>query len=399
MASLCKRNGVFYIQWYEGGKQRRRSLATDSPQIAKEKLRRFESAQFTGHDCPLPTKTPIGDIVGAYVEHMKLNRPENSWKKDLGYLRDLFGECCPALQVSSGRAKRCRDLRCPEDRRKKLHPVGTQIFEEISTPMLADVIAEHVRVKGLAPKTANRYREVACKLFNWAMGQDRVNIPGGSNPAAKVLRYRERAPEIRFLTLAQIEEQLEAVRFNHRLHAMVATLIYAGLRREEVLWLQVDDWDRTSPAAPNGLLRIQAKTVGGVSWQPKTKTNRAVPVSRALGAILERFVVPASDDGWLFPSPRGTRWDKDNFSQDLKAANRAAGLRWGCLDFRHTFGSQLAQRGVSLFQISAMMGNSPEICRRHYAALVPEGMVGEVEFGRSGTVDTLSVERTVLKLC
>jgi integrase len=95
--------------------------------------------------------------------------------------------------------------------------------------------------------------------------------------------------------------------------------------------------------------------------------------------------VPASDHGWLFPSPRGTRWDKDNFSQDLKAANRVAGLRWGCLDFRHTFGSQLAQRGVSLFQISAMMGNSPEICRRHYAALVPEGMVGEVEFGRSRT--------------
>jgi hypothetical protein len=46
-----------------------------------------------------------------------------------------------------------------------------------------------------------------------------------------------------------------------------------------------------------------------------------------------------------------------------------------------TFGSQLAQNGVSLYKISTLMGNSPEICRRHYAALVPETMAAEVEFG------------------
>lgn len=387
MASLGQRNGTFYIQWYEGGKQRRRSLRTDSLQIAKEKQRQFESAQFQGHDCPLPTRTPVGEIVAAFIEHMKTKRPESSWRKDFGYLRDLFGECCDELRVLRGRAKRCRDLRCPEDRRKKLRPVGAIFFEEITTSMISDTIAQHVRVKGLAPKTANRYREVACKVFNWAMDEGRVRLPGGVNPASKVQRYTERAPEIRFLTLAQIDEQLDAVRFNPRLHAMVATLIYAGLRREELLWLQVEDWDRSNPAAPNGLLRIRAKTVGGVAWQPKTKRNRAVPVSRALAAVLEQFVVPASDEGWLFPSPRGTRWDKDNFSEAIREVNRAAGLRWSCLDFRHTFGSQLAQRGVSLFQISALMGNSPEICRRHYAALVPEGMVGEVEFSSVRRVD------------
>jgi hypothetical protein len=30
------------------------------------------------------------------------------------------------------------------------------------------------------------------------------------------------------------------------------------------------------------------------------------------------------------------------------------------------------------------MGNSPEICRRHYAALVPDTMSYEVEFARQG---------------
>ena len=49
---------------------------------------------------------------------------------------------------------------------------------------------------------------------------------------------------------------------------------------------------------------------------------------------------------------------------------------------RHTFGSQLAQKGESLYKISALMGNSPDICRRDYAALIPEQMRDTVEFVR-----------------
>ena len=55
-------------------------------------------------------------------------------------------------------------------------------------------------------------------------------------------------------------------------------------------------------------------------------------------------------------------------------------MQWSCLDFRHTFGSQLAMKGESLYKISTLMGNSPEICRRHYAALIPESMIECVEF-------------------
>ena len=203
-------------------------------------------------------------------------------------------------------------------------------------------------------------------------------MPGDANPAARVERYRQRASEIRYLTMAQIDEQLQSLSGSPQLQVMVAMLIYAGLRREELLWLQVEDIDRT--AEPNGLIRVRAKTVGGESWQPKTSKNRVVPISSSLAGYLDRYEVPESDHGWFFPSPRGTRWDINNFSEQLRVENRAAGLRWACLDYRHIFGSQLAQKGVSLFQISTLMGNSPEICRRHYAALVPEAMAGVVEF-------------------
>jgi len=48
--------------------------------------------------------------------------------------------------------------------------------------------------------------------------------------------------------------------------------------------------------------------------------------------------------------------------------------------YRHTFGSQLAMKGESLYKISKLMGHSPEICRKHYAALLPESLLESVEF-------------------
>lgn len=114
-----------------------------------------------------------------------------------------------------------------------------------------------------------------------------------------------------------------------------------------------------------------------------------MPISRALRELLDQYIVPSTMApitetnfrGWFFPSPSVGWWDPDNFASDLRKANRDAGLQWSCLDYRHTFGSQLAQNGVSLYKISALMGNSPEICRRHYASLIPELMGAEVDFG------------------
>jgi len=116
---------------------------------------------------------------------------------------------------------------------------------------------------------------------------------------------------------------------------------------------------------------------------PKTKTNRAVPISSTLRTYLDQYS-PADVEGKLFFStPHGCQWDQDNLSRELRNANESAGLDWACLEYRHTFGSQLAMKGESLYKISAIMGNSPEICRKHYAALLPESLITSVEFGGS----------------
>lgn len=83
---------------------------------------------------------------------------------------------------------------------------------------------------------------------------------------------------------------------------------------------------------------------------------------------------------WFLPSPKGKRWHPDNFSGRLRNLNEGFGLSWSCLDYRHTFGSQLAMKGEILFKISNLTGNSPEVCREHHAFLLPESMLSSVEF-------------------
>lgn len=386
MACLKKRGKTYYLRYYAGTAQREKSLGTASLQIAKEKLRQFESSQANGTQNPLPGRTPLAEVLQAYCQHIRATKTAKSAQNDIYYLRDVFGPVCEGLTITSRRitpqAKK-RPRRASGDRRRKTPIVQARYIEAVTTPQIAQFIDHRVTEHGIAPKTANHYRSILRRFFNWASQQHGVRLPGDVNPAAKVRSYREQASAIRYLTLDQIDAQLEALAPDVKLQTMVAVLIYAGLRREELLWLTLSDVD-TSPRAcggGHGLIRVQAKTKDGRYWQPKTGINRVVPVSRALREHLETYRPQPTREEWFFSSPQGTLWDPDNFSQrHLAKVNRSAGLPWTCLDFRHTFGSQLAQNGVSLYKIATLMGNSPEICRRHYASLVPEAMAAEVEF-------------------
>jgi integrase len=98
------------------------------------------------------------------------------------------------------------------------------------------------------------------------------------------------------------------------------------------------------------------------------------------------------DSVWLFPSPKGRRWDCDNFSAALRRAQHGCAREWSCLDFRHTFASHLAKKGVSIFKIAKLLGNTVPICERHYAHLSPAGLADEVEF-HAGRMDCVPGHR------
>lgn len=251
MAGLITRGNVYYAVYYVGKKQKRISLDTSSVQFAKEKLRQLESSLYRGDDNPLPLKPLFPRSLPSTLQTCVRERPPRvSRGTSITFVRPLS----PSALTLSLKGKK----------RPSSYPsacIEATFFEQISTADFANFISTQVRRKALAPKTANRYREVLTRLYNWAMTQNGIRMPGGKNPAAKVESYKERASAISFLTLEQIEAQLAALDGHPKLQVIVAVYIYAGLRREELCWLTVDDLDFS--AGSNGMIRICAKTING----------------------------------------------------------------------------------------------------------------------------------------
>jgi integrase len=135
---------------------------------------------------------------------------------------------------------------------------------------------------------------------------------------------------------------------------------YTGMRRGEVWRLR---WQDVS--LDRSRLSVQ---------QTKTGRGRVVPLAVSLADRL-RAVGPGVR-GVVVPRQPGC--GAVHAAAAMLDALRAAcpkipheRISWNT--WRHTFGSLLAQQGVGLDKISAWMGNSPEICRRHYAQFVPRG--------------------------
>lgn len=167
MASLYKRGNVYWIKYYLNGKRKERSLRTRTLQIAKEKKRQFESAQARGDDCPLPTRTPLTDVLTRYVEFMHTIKTAKSAQTDTYYLREAFGPICDAVAITSRRTTtKKRPPKPGTDRRCRPHTIEAAFIEQVATADIATFITAQVRTKGLAPKTANRYREVLHRLFS-----------------------------------------------------------------------------------------------------------------------------------------------------------------------------------------------------------------------------------------
>lgn len=375
MSAIYRRGKSFQVAYRRNGRLIQRSLGTTNERVARDRARQIDRELLLGEGEDV-SQLPLATILTAFCEFRRTVRPYKSYKNDLSRLRAFFGPICEALKLGPPGGVAAKHSTKPfPDKYAHAH-IKAATLEDVSPAMINRFIAERIRHDSWAPKTANSMREILHRLFAFAIKHHdfRSRDRRYPNPVAAVERQREPAPEIRFLKIDQIHKQLDVLKSHPVLHALVATYIYAGLRREEALWLTAEDVD-----LEQRMIRVRAKTIDKEHWQPKTKRNRAVPISEALLEILRAYEPPCQST-WFFPSATGKRRDTDGFSQDLRKINKANGLDWGCLDFRHTFGSQLAQKGESLYKIATLMGNSPAICQRHYAALIPETMHDTVEF-------------------
>ena len=190
------------------------------------------------------------------------------------------------------------------------------------------------------------------------------------NPASLVPNPEPKRVEVRTFTL----EELDAIaaELPRKLRAIPVFAALTGLRPCEWMALERADVDRKA-----GVVTVRRTVVDG-TVKPYGKTDRSLRAvalpARAAEALDEHL--PRLDTRILFPASRGGPLALSPFRhREWNPALRAAGLEHrNVYALRHTFASFSIAAGVSLFELSRLMGTSPAMLDRTYGHMLPDAL-------------------------
>ncbi len=331
------------------------------------------------------------------------------WKGSAGverYIIDRFGP-----EPSRGDNPKPSSAKWIADYAKEIKGECSEKWSEMSITRLQALDTETSGLASLTPENAsaylaeitatrktgtrNRFLATFSRFYKWAIRTERTTV----NPFAGMKTLKEeQSLDIVYCTPEEREEVIAmAEATGWRDWIAVPLAFYSGMRREEVSNLEWPD------------VRFAEGII--VVGRSKTKKGRTIPLNAKLESLLSPlssagrsgFVVKTPEgidrllrldnlvrtirkakrrrllEAWSMKPPAPSRSKeyaakKKEFeaAKKKRAAELKAALgRIGWNPFRHTFGSLLAQAGVSIDKISAWMGNTPEVCRRHYAQFIP----------------------------
>ena len=193
---------------------------------------------------------------------------------------------------------------------------------------------------------------------------------GGSDDAPRVdapVDAPPPSPGVRFVSVTSARPEL---------HPMLATAIYAGLRKGELFGLRWTD------------VQIDAGRIDvnrSYRLLPKSGKPRHLPIHPALAPILRawRDRCPATEERLAFPVPSGPghRMGRREDTLGLEDLLRAAGchapaMPWHAL--RHSFAAHAVMGGASLYAVQRLLGHSSPLMTQRYAHLAPDFLAAEV---------------------
>lgn len=223
--------------------------------------------------------------------------------------------------------------------RKFAADFGSRGFTEVEADEVTawlDRIASH-------PTTRHNYRRAVVRLFNMAMGKKWCV----ENPAAGSRKDDQPAPEPEVFTVAELAALLTYAD-DYGLLPYIVLGTFCGIRVSELTRL---DWTK---------INLVERTVTVEARTTKTKTRRVVTLNDTAVA-------------WLTPHVQksGPVVQVEGLRGQLHKLRVAAGIkRWPTNAMRHSFGSYALSQWQDVARVSYQMGNSPQICKRHYEQIV-----------------------------
>ncbi|HET7075285.1 MAG TPA: tyrosine-type recombinase/integrase [Mycobacterium sp.] len=256
------------------------------------------------------------------------------------------------------------------------------------------------RESGLSARTIARRLSSVSGLYAYAIARGDTGVT--RNPVPRGLSTRREggtrksrlAPLVRvprtlptILSPGEADRLMAALR-THRDRAMVAAMLFGGLRRCEVLGLRLVDIQ----VADRRVFIVEGK--GG--------HHRVVPIANrffdALGDYLHDERPSVGNTEWVFVvlkgSRRGQPLSSEGLDEVLDGARRRAGLqRATCHQLRHTCLTRLREAGMALEAVQAQAGHLSIESTRVYLHLTNDWLAAE--YRRAASLidaDTAAVE-------
>ena len=227
-------------------------------------------------------------------------------------------------------------------------------IEQISPREIADYI-DHLRERGLGPKTINCHVNRIKQFYDYLREQERV-CKGSPVNCRHNLRMPKPLP--RHLSDAQVKAFLEAPK-HPRDQAMFLLMLRCGLRVEEVAKLLMDaiDFKRRRILIQNG------------KWGKARVVCISNDALKALVAYLK--VRPSSRARKVFLVEKGTYTGRPISVRGIKKRieyyAKKYGLTVSCHQLRHTMATQLLNAGAELVAIQDLLGHSSITTTQRYS--------------------------------
>jgi len=366
------RNGrqSWYGKWRHDGRQVKRRLGlvrapgargdADTLTRAQAEARlRDAIAEHAGQAAQLSDQAPdepgrsFAELADAYLENLRVRGRKASTIADVRgqlkhWLRPYFaGRAVEAITRDD--VKRLVVVMLDGER-----PSGLQRSKPPSAKTIRNVLGNLSAMLGWAEREGWR-------RGNPARG---IDLPG--QPASDEIRWLS-PDEVRALAAQAIDGP-----YQHLDRPLYLTAAMTGLRQGELFALRWRDVDWQA-----GAIRVRRSYTHGQLGTPKSRRSaRSVPMADDVAAALEILsrAVPDGLDDLVFPHPlTGGHLASPGTLRRMRRALADAGLddSHRFHDLRHTFGTQMAARGVPMRTLQEWMGHKDLATTQRYADYAP----------------------------
>ncbi|HHX19626.1 MAG TPA: site-specific integrase [Clostridiaceae bacterium] len=247
-------------------------------------------------------------------------------------------------------------------------------------------------VENLSSSTRTKIKGCISRPYKWAINSLGMVLASPTdnlvlNPGKQMPRKKRR----RFITDEEAERFFEAAK-DSKYYPYFQILYHTGMRPSEALGLQARDVKKDHLEIRRGMTR------NGVSELKTSAAVRDIPLTEITAPILYElrdkmaFVTP---EGWLFPAAlsapsanavkmalrnilKGTgKYERGgrNGQKILRVVQRP--LRIRLYDFRHTFATRMAERGMPHVMLKSIMGHRNISITLSYYTEITEAMIDD----------------------